>query len=309
MSRTIRAVVFGSVNADLVVEVARLPVPGETLRGTVRAAAGGKGANQAFALARLGAATRFVGAVGDDDAGRAALAELAATGVDTSAVRRSTRLPTGIAVVTTSAGENTIVVAAGANDAARAPAAAALAGMDLLLVSLEVPEAQVALAVARARRRGIRTVLNAAPAGTVSEATLRASDVLIVNETEALALSQRTRGVAQRARRVEPLAAGLLELGPGIVVVTLGARGSVIATRDGVETIPALPAPVVDPTGAGDCFTAAFALTWCAGASPLDSARFASAAAAHAVSRVGARAGMPTAAAVRATLRRGTIAR
>lgn len=269
--RTVRATVVGSTNVDLVHLVDTLPRPGETvISSTFRREPGGKGANQAVALARLGAQVRFVSAVGDDDAGRYSLDLLAVPGLDLSDVA-VTPMPTGQAIVLVDArGENCIVVSVGANAFVTAPDHV---DADVLVLSLEVPISVVAATASRARRLGVPVVLNAAPATDLPPALLADVDVLVVNETEWAALGRPSAGR---------------------VVVTRGAVGC-LAVEDGrTSEVPAVPVTVVDTTGAGDCFAAALAWQIGSGAGLVDGARFAVRAAALSVTRQGARGLLPT---------------
>lgn len=264
-----RALVVGSTNIDLVLEVEAIPRPGETVRAlTSQRMPGGKGANQAVALARLGADVRFVSAVGDDWS----LEQLVREGIDVSGVLRADAdTDTGTAVVLLDgSGENSIVVSAGANALVTAPQDVAA---DVVLLSLEIPLAAV---TETARRSRCPVVLNAAPWQPLPPELLAEVDVLVVNETEAAALG---------------------EVAPH-VVVTLGSRG---ATVDG-RSVPAHPVQVRDTTGAGDCFAAALALGVGAGIPLLEAARTACVAAALSVRSVGARSGFPTWAEVLAEL-------
>jgi ribokinase len=262
-----RAVVVGSTNVDLVLPVPSLPRPGETVLGAeVRRMAGGKGGNQAVALARLGASVRFVSAVGDDPDGAWSLAQLVAEGVDVSGVA-TVAAPTGLAVVAVdAAGENSIVVAPGANAHVVAPAAL---DADVLLLSLEVPLETVAAAAAAATAP---VVLNAAPAQVLPASLLGDVDVLVVNEAEWEALD--------RVRH-------------GAVVVTLGARGCLVLEGSSEVHVAAVPVEVVDTTGAGDCFAAALAYGVAQGWALPEAARFGCRAAALSVRAAGARAGLP----------------
>jgi ribokinase len=271
----IRAVVVGSTNVDLVLPVPSLPRPGETVLGSgVRRLAGGKGGNQAVALARLGASVRFVSAVGDDADGTWSLAQLSAEGVDVSGVLRVAE-PTGLAVVAVDpGGENSIVVAPGANAHVVAPADL---DTDVLLLSLEVPLAVVSAAAAAARAP---VVLNAAPAQDLPAALLADVDVLVVNEAEWDALGRKAAGA---------------------VVVTLGSRGCLVRQGTDEVHVPAVPVQAVDTTGAGDCFAAALSYGVAHGWPLTDAARFAGRAAALSVRVAGARAGLPTLAEVEAS--------
>ncbi|MER3460224.1 MAG: ribokinase, partial [candidate division GAL15 bacterium] len=187
-------VVVGSLNMDLVVRVERLPLPGETVLGEdYQTYPGGKGANQAVAAARLGARVRMVGRIGQDSFGRTLLASLAAEGVDVEGVA-AVPGPTGVAFILVDAkGQNAIAVAPGAN-ARFGPEDLAekdFETVQLLVVQLEIPWPTVARAMARARARGARVLLNAAPARLLPEEAWRLADVLVVNEPEAATLTQR----------------------------------------------------------------------------------------------------------------------
>ena len=239
----VRALVVGSVNVDLHVTVPAHPGPGETVLALqlVRLA-GGKGGNQAVALARLGAKVRLHAAVGDDPEGDWSLEALAAEGVDVSAVARVAGTATGVAVVAVDdEGANRIIVAAGAN-AALGPLMT-IESADVLVAQLEVPLPVVADAAAAARQAGVPVVLNAAPARTLPLSLLADVDVLVVNEPE-LAIVAADADPASLARAV---------------VVTLGADGTLVHCDATTTRAPAPVVDVVDTRGAGDCFVAALA--------------------------------------------------
>ncbi|HUR73079.1 MAG TPA: PfkB family carbohydrate kinase [Sporichthya sp.] len=292
--------VVGSANLDVVLGVAAIPGPGETVLARTRTSApGGKGANQAVAAARSGAATAFVAVTGADDAAQVLRAELAQAGVALDALRTSAS-PTGTAyVVVDEAGENTIVVEAGANrDLTNLlPGDVELARRSrVVLCQLEVPEAAVAQALAAA---GGRSVLNAAPARPLPPALLSSTDLLIVNEHEARIVA----GLSGGAGTPEEAVPQLLEWVPE-VIVTLGAAGALVAARGAPPTrVPAVPARrVVDTTGAGDTFCGAFAAELARGAGVLAAARWGCAAASLAVERPGAAVAVPSRAEVLARL-------
>jgi len=286
-----RVLVVGSVNVDLVVAASRLPAPGETvLGGAFSQHQGGKGANQAVAAARAGAAVTLIGAVGDDAFGAAAREALAGEGID---VRRvATRpAPTGVAlIVVDAAGENQIAVASGAN-ALVVPgdvSPTALDAADVVLTGFEVPMATVVAAARGARERGVPAVVNAAPAEALPAALLAADPILVLNELELT--------IASRAPDLDGGLSALASRSRGPVVVTRGDRGVVVAR--GAEQIAIAGSPadaVVDTTGAGDAFTGVLA-AWLAGGESLEAAaRAGSAAGALSVGRSGAREGMPRA--------------
>jgi ribokinase len=290
--------VVGSLNLDLILGVPVLPTPGQTVIGHgLRRAFGGKGANQAVALARLGATVRMVGRVGDDEDGTALRGALDAAGVGTDLVGVTTGEPTGLAVVSVDdAADNAIVVIPGAN-ASLEPAdvdAAALAGAGLVVAQLEVPVPTVEAALRLARAAGALVVLNAAPAARLPDGLLATVDVLVVNEHEATAVAGATA--------LDDAVDGLLAQGPGTVVVTLGSRGCLVARGRDRTALPAHAVDAVDTTGAGDAFVAGLALGLAEGLPAVEAARFGSAAAAIAVTRSGAQPSMPGRAEVEALL-------
>lgn len=250
--------VFGSINLDLVARVHRLPRPGETVVGDSFAASpGGKGANQALAAHRAGAAVALAGAVGDDPFAAQALAGLAQAGIDLRAVR-TVAAPTGIALIEVDAtGQNCITIVAGANARADPDAvtAAQLAPVTTLLLQLEVPLEAIVSLVTRARAAGARIILNAAPARALPMQLLSALDVLVVNEIEAATLA----GALNLHAMPEAFAPTVLRRFGCATVVTLGAQGALAATEGRIVRLAAPSVPVVDTTGAGDAFTGALA--------------------------------------------------
>lgn len=288
------SVVVGSLNTDLVVEVTRLPRPGETVAGgDLRRLPGGKGANQAVAAARLGGRVEMVGAVGDDDLGDRSLAALAAEGVGTQAVVVRAGRPSGVALIVVEAGgENTISLAPGANGtlcpADVDTAHELIAAADVLLLQLEVPVAAALAAAERMREAGRLVVLNAAPlAQPVPDDVQRLldqCDVVVVNEQEAAALQATGRDLPER------------------LVVTLGSRGARWSDLGAQGSCPAFLVDSIDAVGAGDTFVAALAVALAAGHDLPEAVRRSCAAGALATLVPGAQAGMPTAAQVDALL-------
>jgi ribokinase len=259
VTRPPSVVVIGSINADYVVQVARRPTPGETVGDAIfDASDGGKGANQAVAAASEGAIVALVARVGDDPVGEALVEGLKVAGVETSWVRRSPGEKSGAAFVTvTPDGENTIVVAPGANALLGAPdvewASNALREARVIVLQLETSIDAVVAAIARAGR-STTVVLNAAPARPVPTTTLKRVDILVVNEHEAATMlgggDWDTRSALD----------ALLALGPASAVLTLGAAGAAVATNSGeVWQVTAPPTNVVDTTGAGDVFVGVLA--------------------------------------------------
>ncbi|MGG5810363.1 ribokinase [Falsiroseomonas sp. CW058] len=283
--------VFGSANADLVFAVPDLPAPGVTvLGGDLRALPGGKGANQAVAAARDGARVSFAGCVGRDAFATVATAALRGAGVDLSRLA-VVDLPTGCASICVDpAGRNQIAVAPGANLAARAAQVedAALHPGATLLMQMEVPPAEVATLVHRAKDRGARVVLNLAPPAEIPAEALRRLDLLVANEHEAAVLGARLGcGAGADALR------GALGCD---VAVTLGEAGAVLAGAAGPLRVPAFHVTPVDTTGAGDCWCGVLCAALDRGLPAEAALRRAAAAAALACTRPGAAAGMPVAA-------------
>jgi len=299
--------VVGSANADLVLPVGRLPLPGETVLATGRrVSAGGKGLNQAVAAARAGSRTSFVAALGPDAEGAALREVLGAEGI--GATVRESPAPTGLAVVVVDQdGENSIVVAPGANadlvDLTREELAAVTAAT-VLLMQLEVPIPTVAAAARAAKEAGTRVVLNAAPAAVLGDDLLDCVDVLVVNEGEARMMVGVAAGVHTDAvtRDVDDLLDALLLKVPG-VVVTRGAAGAVQAGRDGSRHVePAHRVTVVDTTAAGDTFAGYLCAALADGAEMPAALRLATVAAALCVQRPGAVPSVPRRAEVEALL-------
>jgi ribokinase len=283
-------IVFGSINLDLVARVARMPLPGETVRGQAFATVpGGKGANQALAAARAGARVAMFGTVGRDAFGAAALANLEGAGVDLTGVQ-AVDAATGVALINVDAhGENAITVVAGANGEAHAAQVpdAALRPDAVIVMQLEVPVAEVMMLAGRAR--GTRIVLNAAPAQALPEDLLRMIDTLVVNASEA-AFAAAELGLPEDAGQ---FAADASERYGCSVVVSLGSRGA-LAAREGELVYVAAPETlVVDTTGAGDALVGAYAAALDRGASLRQALTEGVAAGSLACARHGAQAALP----------------
>lgn len=293
-----RIVVVGSINLDLVVACARLPLPGETVAGrSLREIPGGKGANQAVAAARLGAQVAMIGRVGDDAYGKRLRAELVAAGVDAAHVRETPHCRSGLAAINVSdAGENTIVVIGGANAKLSptdvAASESAFRDAQVLLVQLEVPLDTIVAAVKLAQRQGVQVIVDPAPAADSLPAELLAADAICPNETEAARLCGNAVETAEDARAA---AAWFCRHGAKIAIVKRGAQGCVVATGDGQQReFAAYKVEVVDTTAAGDAFAGGLGTALAEG-QPLDRAiGFASATAAISVTREGAQPAMPT---------------
>jgi len=294
--------VLGSLNTDISLLVPHLPAPGETVLASAGATfgAGGKGANQAVAAARLGAAVSMVGCCGDDEFGARLRAGLAAEGVGVAGLRAVPGVASGLALITVDpAGENSIAVAAGANGLAgdTEVAAAFAQPCDVLVLSAEIPVPVLGAALRRARAGRVRTVLNLAPvpegaAGLLAECP----GWLVVNAQEAAALAGRPRDAPTQDEPAlgRDAAAGLAAgLGGGHVVVTLGAAGAALAGPSGTAAVPGFPVTAVDTVGAGDAFVGALAVALASGLDPAAAVTAACAAGAAAATRRGAQAALP----------------
>ena len=303
--------VLGSANADLVLPVGRLPLPGETVLATARRlSAGGKGLNQAVAAARAGSRTSFVGALGLDAEGATLREVLSVEGIH--ATLRESSAPTGVAVVLVDEdGENSIVVAPGANADLidlTTEELAAVTDATVLLLQLEVPLPTVAAAARAAKQAGTMVVLNAAPAAVLGDDLLDCVDVLVVNEGEARTLVASRAGVvtSQGTGDVDGLLDALLAKVP-MVVVTMGAAGAVQAGRGGSRHVePGRRVAVVDTTGAGDTFVGYLCAALADGSEMPTALRRATAAAALCVQRPGAVPAVPRCVEVDALLDRTT---
>lgn len=294
-----RIVVVGSINADVSVEVARHPGPGETVSGkTVAMRAGGKGANQAVAAAGLGGRVAMVGAVGTDANAAVALGRMSSVAVDRAHVREVPG-PTGLAIVAVdSQGENSIIVVPGANGSVDAAfidqASEMIAGADIVVAQGEIPATGTARA---AELTTGRFVLNLAPVVPLPREVILAADPLVVNEHEgelALALLS-AEGDVPAGVSHEDVARALVGVGVASVVMTLGGEGSLVVGRDMPLTrVPAARVEVVDSTGAGDAFVGALVTRLAEGDSLVDAARYASRVGAFACTRRGAQDSYPS---------------
>jgi ribokinase len=299
-------VVVGAVNVDLIATVARRPAGGETvLASGLQRRPGGKGANQAAAAARTGAAVWFVGAVGADSDGAAQIAELGRAGVSTAHVRAADGVPTGAAFISvTPDGENSIVVAPGANaelrpeDVAPALVRPAAEG-SVTILQTEIPGQVIDAAAHECLRQRMRFVLNDGPVADLSAATLAGADPIVVNEHEAAELLGADSGWSRRelARHVRAVT------GARSAIVTLGADGALVAAPDQDAAIPAPAAEVVDTTGAGDAFVGMLAARLAFGDDLVAAASEAVGAATAAVTWAGARPDAETTDAMVAAIR------
>jgi ribokinase len=305
-------VVIGSLNMDFVFAVERLPLPGETILGRgFRMIPGGKGANQAFAAAKLagaGTVVRMMGRIGADAFGKILKANLSGVGVDATPILETASEATGVACIhVDDAGQNSITVAAGANTALSVADIDserwALAGARCVLLQLEIPLKTVAEGLREARRVGATCILDPAPACTLPQEILQLIDIATPNETEACLLA----GVPPsrlNAADAEALGHKIRELGVRSVVVKLGDQGCIYCGSDRTFASPPFPVQAVDSTAAGDTFNAALAVALAENASLEDALRFANAAAAISVTRSGAQTSAPARAEVETLLAR-----
>jgi ribokinase len=304
-----QVIVVGSANVDLVVQTPHIPNPGETILGRdFVMALGGKGANQAVGAARLEADVAFVARVGQDIFGDECLEGYAKEGIALDFVRRDDEKATGVALIAVAeGGENSIVVASGANmqvtpdDVAAAEAAFETA--DILLLQLEVPIETDIAAARLAHKHNVRVVLNPAPAQPLPAELLELVDVITPNRIEAAQLMEMPESEVQ-GMSDEELAKSVLGLGPSEAVITLGAEGALAAGPWGWTRVPAFKITPVDTTAAGDAFNAGLVVALGRG-DLAQAVRYASACGALAATKMGAQPSLPDAAAVEALLASG----
>ena len=298
MSSTHKIVVIGSSNMDIVIPVQWLPVNGETLAGgDFMLFPGGKGANQACAVSKLGHGVSFVAQVGADAFGDTMLGSLRESGVDVNSVGVSERASGCALIFVMPGGENSIVISPGAN-AELHPAIAVerlqtIEHPEFVLLQLEVPEETVASVLEYSRANHIKTILDPAPARPLPKRLLENVDILTPNQTEAAALLGLQPLSVSGFAEAESVATSLLELGPQVVIIKLGALGCLVATREHKQCVPGFSVDAVDTTAAGDAFNGALAVALSEGRSLEDAAVFANASAALSVTRHGAQSSLP----------------
>jgi len=292
-------VVVGSINMDVVMSVPHFPAPGETLEGiSLNHYPGGKGANQAVALSRMGKSVAMVAHVGGDGYGVQLRAGLEGNNVDTTSVGVREETSSGLAFITVDAhGENSIVLIPGANAAVSKADVDAheelLKNTHALVVQFEIPMETIVHALELAKRHGKLTIVNPAPARPLPEAkaAIEKADILVVNETEAALLSGlMVEGVAE----CEQAGRSLMQLGPRAVIITLGAQGAVLIDAEQVTHVPAPAVNVVDTTAAGDAFIGALTAGLIDGLSLTAAVELANCAGALAVTKPGAQPSLPT---------------
>lgn len=292
-----RIVVVGSSNTDMVIKAERIPVPGETITGgQFVMAAGGKGANQAVAAARLGAEVTFLAKLGQDMFGDQAVENYRKEDIVTDFILRDPKNSTGVALIMVDAlGENLIAVASGANhfllpqDVERA--AERIRTADVVMLQLETPMETVEFTARLADDAGVPVILDPAPAAPLSDALLEQVTYLTPNETEA----ERLTGVkVEDEASAEAAAMELLQRGAGQVIVTLGAKGALVATPDRVVLVPGYQVEPRDSTAAGDAFNGGLASALARGLSLEEAVGEANLVGALSVTRLGAQPSLPT---------------
>ncbi len=288
-------IVIGSMNADLVVRAPRFPQPGETISGeNLRIIPGGKGANQAVAAARQGAAVEMVGRVGSDSFGPELINNLRQNNVETSCIRTDPQSSTGTAIIVVDAnGQNSIVLSPGGNGRV-SPAdvdRVSFSGYKLLLLQSEIPTETVVAAARRAKENNVRVLLNPAPARSLPTELISLADFILPNETElSLLADQPVNDLAS----AEKAAKTLIECGAQNVIVTLGAKGALIVSGKQVSHVDTYQVNVVDTTAAGDAFIGGFASALLQNKSLEEAVRYGCACGALATTRFGAQPSLPT---------------
>ncbi|MFB2976052.1 ribokinase [Microseira sp. BLCC-F43] len=295
---TNKVIVFGSINMDLVVKTPRLPIPGETLLGhDFFTAPGGKGANQAVAMAKLGIPTFMVGRVGKDAEGNSLLASLQTYGVSTDYVLTDTEAHSGVAIIAVEdSGQNNIIVVPGANHRVNAedlePLSNIFDSTSALLLQLEIPLSAVILAAKAARNAGISVILDPAPAQKdIPDEIYRLVDIITPNEIEA---AQLVGFPVNHPETAFEAAAVLRQRGVKTAIVKLGALGVCCATGDECFFVPAFPVEAVDTTAAGDAFNGGLVAGLTEGQSLRQAVVWGAAAGAIATTKPGAMPSMPS---------------
>lgn len=290
-----KILIVGSLNMDIVVETDTIPAEGETVLGQhAHFIPGGKGANQAVALARLGAEVHMIGAVGTDSFGKDLIAALQAEGIDLTGIKQVEGEATGIAIIQLCQQDNRITVVPGANHQVLPSDVdtheSLFAAADLVLLQMEIPLPTVVQAAAVAKRHGKTVILNPAPAQVLPDGLLSQIDYITPNKTELAILTG-----AQEEQDLEQGIQRLLANGAKHVITTLGSKGVAYGTKDcSYATCPSYAVDVVDTTGAGDAFNAGLAFSIAKGTELAEAATFAGRVAALSVTKLGAQAGMPT---------------
>ena len=291
-----KVVVVGSYNTDMTIKSKKLPGPGETvIGGHFSTGGGGKGANQAIAAARIGAEVTFVARVGNDLLGSEGIKRLNEEHINTKYIYRDNELPTGVAfIVVDDKGENSIVVASGAN-ANLSPtdiesASDEISSADILLIQLESPIESVYASIKSAHDNGVTVILNPAPAQELDNHILKYVDIITPNIVEAEMLT----GIkVTDVNSLQSIVNRFFDYGINDVIITLGSKGYFAGAHDAMKIIPALNVAPIDTTGAGDVFSGSLAAFLSEGMTIEKAARMANAAASVSVTRLGAQDGAP----------------
>ncbi len=302
-------VIIGSSNTDMIIKLSRIPRPGETiLGGDFTVAPGGKGANQAVGAARAGGNVTFIARVGNDMFGAQAVEGFGQDNINTTGMITDSEAPSGVALIfVDKAGENSIAVASGAN-ANLMPsdienAKNVIASAEIVLLQLEIPIETVQTAVEIAVKRGVKVILNPAPAQTLNDDILRNVSIITPNETEAELLT----GVKVEDEQGAEKAADMLRVkGVDTVIITLGSRGVYVASPEFKGIIPSFKVKAEDTTAAGDVFNGVLAVALAENMTLKDAVRFSNAAAALSVTKLGAQFSAPTRADIEAFLNERT---
>lgn len=292
-----KILIIGSLNMDLVVNMDRMPVIGETVLGQgLSYIPGGKGANQACAAGKLGGHAVMLGCVGQDDFGQVLRQSLTESGVDSSGIRQTAGCSGTASIYVDGSGDNSIVVIPGANQSCTTAylkeMEEAFSECDYVLLQMEIPEESVCYAVHRAKELGKTVILNPAPAPDhLPEGILSMVDYMTPNETELLKL---TGQVGENLDSIEKGACKLVKQGVKNVIVTMGKQGCMLVSEDSMEVFPARAVETIDTTAAGDCFNGAFLVALSEGKHVKEAIAFANLASSIAVTRKGAQNSLPT---------------
>ncbi len=281
--------VVGSINMDMTVTAERIPLKGETLTGDrISYIPGGKGANQAVAMAKLGANVQMFGCVGKDSSGEMLIANMEKYGIDTRFIKKVPDVPTGTAFITVGDNDNTIIVIAGANGCVDGTYVDSvkdeILSSDMVVLQHEIPISTVEYVIRICHEKGIKVVLNPAPAHEIAPEILEMVDYVTPNEHEAVILFGDELSTDE-----------LLQKYPEKLIVTQGSRGVSVGRKNGeIVNVPARPAKVVDTTGAGDTLNGAFCVQITKGKDIVEALHFANVTASLSTERFGAQGGMPT---------------